>query len=249
MSAGPVYALHIRRGGNIGDLMSSPALYFRFPGEVELLDVGTFLRSPPKARPSLVVAGGGAWEKDLARVAGLPLLKGVPKVAWGVGVTSAKLGPMPRGSHLKRARPWTLYGHRDVGLLGRYLPCASCMHPAFDERYPIEHEAVYYGHGLLAPLTWAKGIGPHLTNQAADMAEVVAFLGSGEVVVTSSYHGAYWARLLGRKVALLPRGAKFWHLPPPPPREKPWIPGLLEFHRKLNREFFAEVVDLMEPKE
>ena len=27
---GPVHAIHIRRDNNIGDAMSSPALYFRF---------------------------------------------------------------------------------------------------------------------------------------------------------------------------------------------------------------------------
>jgi len=247
--SGPVYAIHIRRGGNIGDHMSSPALYFRFPGEVKLLDVKSFLRSPPKVRPSFVVAGGGAWKGDLARLACRPALKGVPKIAWGVGVTSAKLGPMPKNSHLRRSRGWTLYGHRDVGLPGRYLPCASCMHPAFEKPYTIQHETVYYGHGLLSPLNWAKGIGPHMTNLAGDMEEVIDFLASGEVVVTSSYHGAYWARLLGRKVALLPRGSKFWHLPPAPPRDRPWVPGMLKAHKEINRAFFRDVLDLMETPE
>jgi hypothetical protein len=193
-----------------------------------------------------VIAGGGAWKNPLAKLKRHPLLEGVPKVAWGVGVTFRKLGPMPKNSHTKRAPGWDLYGQRDVGLRGRYLPCASCMHKAFDEPYTIEHETVYYGHGLLAPMDWAKGIGPLMTNQAADMEEVIGFLASGEVVVTSSYHGAYWARLLGRKVALLPRGSKFWHLPPAPPRDKPWMPGLLLGHRELNRAFYAEVVELME---
>jgi len=102
---------------------------------------------------------------------------------------------------------------------------------------------------LLSPLNWAKGIGPHMTNLAGDMEEVIAFLASGEVVVTSSYHGAYWARLLGRKVALLPRGSKFWHLPPAPPRDRPWVPGMLKAHKEINRAFFREVLDLMEAPE
>ena len=32
--------------------------------------------------------------------------------------------------------------------------------------------------------------------------DVVAFLGSGAVIVTNSYHGAYWATLLGRPTVL-----------------------------------------------
>lgn len=247
--SGPIHAIHIRRGNNIGDRMSSPALYFRFREEVKLLDVGNYLRQPPKVRPSLVIAGGGAWKKNLARLRRLPYLRDVPKVAWGVGVTSRKLGPMPRGSHTKRARGWTLYGHRDVGLAGRFVPCPSCMHTAFEKPYAIEHEAVYFGHHLLAPMNWAKRIGPHMTNATLDMDKVIAFLASGEVVVTSSYHGAYWARLLGRHVALIPRGSKFWHLPKGPPREKPFLPGILNEHKEINRRFFAEVRGLLETPE
>jgi hypothetical protein len=47
-------------------------------------------------------------------------------------------------------------------------------------------------------------------------------------------------------VALLPRGSKFWHLPSGPPLEKPYLPGILEDHRELNRAFHREVVALME---
>lgn len=36
-----------------------------------------------------------------------------------------------------------------------------------------------------------------------DFNETVAFLGSSEVVLTTSYHGLYWATLLGRKVVVL----------------------------------------------
>ena len=246
MSGGRVLAVHIRRGGNIGDLMSGPADYFDFGRKTERVDVQALLRNGAKAKPALIVAGGGAWKKNLAAVKRLPALRDVPKVAWGVGVTSRKLGPMPAASHQKRSKGWTLYAHRDVGLRGRYVPCASCMHPAFDKAYSIEHEVVYYGHGLLAPMTWAKNIGPLMTNQTSDMAEVIAFLGSGSVIATSSYHGAYWGRLLERHVVMIPRGSKFWHVPGPRPNHKPWKPNILGEHRRLNREFHADVLELLE---
>jgi hypothetical protein len=115
------------------------------------------------------------------------------------------------------------------------------MHPAFDLEYEIEHEVVYYGHHPLAPLEWARelGLGPVLTNAGTDMARVVAFLGSGRVIVTSSYHGVYWGRLLGRTVVPQPRGSKFWHLPPAGP-------GMLEDHRALNRTFHQAALSLLE---
>ena len=37
------------------------------------------------------------------------------------------------------------------------------------------------------------------------------------MVVTSSYHGAYWASLMGRRVVMLPFGSKFMSLKYRPP--------------------------------
>lgn len=49
------------------------------------------------------------------------------------------------------------------------------------------------------------GLGPDdfLTNSAMNLETAVSFLGSSEVVLTTSYHGLYWATLLGRKVIVL----------------------------------------------
>ena len=66
------------------------------------------------------------------------------------------------------------------------------MSPLFDKEYPITMDIVHYKN------TQWPVIDGH--NNRCTMEEALRFLGSGEIVVTDSYHGAYWATLLGRKV-------------------------------------------------
>jgi hypothetical protein len=62
------------------------------------------------------------------------------------------------------------------------------------------HKTVYYEHPA-KPIGETDGIA--MSNyQTTDIAAALAFLVSGETVVTSSYHGALWAHWLGRKVRL-----------------------------------------------
>jgi hypothetical protein len=48
----------------------------------------------------------------------------------------------------------------------------------------------------------------------ASLADVCAFLGSGRCVLTNSYHGAYWAALLGREVLVFEPWNSKWLLTP-----------------------------------
>ena len=46
-------------------------------------------------------------------------------------------------------------------------------------------------------------------NGSGDLNGALAFLASGETVITSTYHGAYWGLMLGRKVIVVPWATKF----------------------------------------
>lgn len=213
MNWGRVLALHIRDTPNLGDRVSSPADYLDFGPHCEVVDVDRYLRRGDFEPPDVLVVGGGVWRHSYRALARREGWEKVTKVAWGVGANYRRLEPMAPDTHRDRSEPYDCYGHRDWGLGGTWVPCASCLHPAFEHPPEPEHEVVYYGHHTLKPLAWGRHLGPWRTNAGDSMEEVVAFLASGEVVVTSSYHGAYWARLLGRKAAILPRSSKFFHLP------------------------------------
>ena len=75
------------------------------------------------------------------------------------------------------------------------------MHPIFDRDFNIEHKIVIYEHKNF-PLSGIGDLYPKITNKYP-FEEIIEFLGSAEVIITNSYHGAYWATLLGRKVVIL----------------------------------------------
>jgi hypothetical protein len=229
---------------NIGDTMSSPLLYFDFgKANTEIVRPG----ARPKRTPDLVVIGGGALVGPLPGIA--RKFRRARTVAWGVGFTIRdRLAPHHPSVYDAPARSVGLFGTRDW--LGErwWVPCASCMHPAFDNPPEPTRPVVFYGHAERAPLA---GLTPRLDNAEMDFARVIAFLASGSIVVTSSYHGMYWATLLGRQVIVEPFGSKFYHHRYPHPLERNWREGIdktrcypeaLEECRRANRSFYARVM-------
>jgi hypothetical protein len=50
---------------------------------------------------------------------------------------------------------------------------------------------------------------PRESNDSGDLDGALAFLASGETIITSTYHGAYWGLMLGRRVIVVPWATKF----------------------------------------
>jgi hypothetical protein len=84
------------------------------------------------------------------------------------------------------------------------------MLPQFDKKYDIKREiGVYYNKGYTNRGWYNKDTDirylPHenLHNHCPEgIDHVIKFLGESETIITSSYHGAYWGLLLGRKVEI-----------------------------------------------
>lgn len=222
-----ILGLHIRDTKNAGDRFSCPLDYFSLPGEVVQGD----MRSPPACRPDAVVYGGGS-------ITASPDFHGweCPVIAWGVGHhirdNPESWDAEMAAEHARAASMCALYFPRDAVDSASVTPCASCMHPVFDERITPTHECVWYSAARRVDVS---GVGPHMTNEDGDIEAAVRFLASGEMVVTSSYHGLYWARLLGRKVRAVPWGSKFSYLPE----------LSLEECRDANRRAHAATLDLL----
>jgi len=182
-----------------------------------------------------------------------------PRVLWGAGINSRERGDdsytVVYPSYLNQ---FHLVGVRDWEAGYRWVPCASCMHPAFDREYQIKNEFVWFEHKkrLVDSKSLDLKPAPRMLNTGQNIEQIVEFLGSGETVVTNSYHGVYWATLLGRKVVCIPWGNKFdmFRHPPTMATEKDWVdkiskakeyPDALEECRNANKEFHIEVIKLM----
>lgn len=227
---------------NIGDKVASPIDYF--PIEARRKDVWGITAADLQGRQIILGGGGLACFRESMAVLE-PFAANV--IVWGIGGNQHIVSPTPLQlpSFLDRCK---LVGIRDFGQGFEWVPCASCMSPLFDHPATIQHEVGFYGHWEI-PLPQAGQ--PYLQNNCT-FAEAISFLGSCAVVVTNSYHGVYWATLLGRKVLVWPTNTKFFHFKHQPRiiRNGQWsqnlkdavaYPEALAECRAANQAFYVKV--------
>jgi hypothetical protein len=220
---------HVIDPHNIGDLLSSPLHYFEFPGfHCQALDIRTALPKTEAEGPIICGGGGLLFDRFLPQIARIQSQKqGHKHILWGAGQQSYALSKL-RDYRQFDYRPYLancdLAGVRDFDVPWPWVPCASCMHSAFDRNRTPQHEFVVFSHNKFQ--INFPGF-PHLTHTETDFEKVLNFLGSGETILTSSFHGAYWGTLLGRKVLAFPFSSKFASLKHSPTLYpiKAWSPG------------------------
>lgn len=227
---------HIKNEKNIGDLMCAPAHYF---------DIGKTLDIRDDEKSSVAIFGGGAISSSVRKYFNS---KGASiKILWGVGSTVRNKFESPTHPSYDGVQ---LIGIRDyqASLNNKnfnWVPCASCMAKEFDNINPPKQDLVFYGHKKVSPMNNNNNA---MNNDNKDFKKVIEHLSLGETVVTSSYHGAYWALLLGRKVVCIPFGSKFFGFKHPPTIVKKYdgqkglsYDGLLEEYREKNKEYWNKV--------
>lgn len=209
--------MHVIDPQNIGDLLSAPIHYFSFPGyEKSSADLRTISEDPLSS--ALIVGGGGLlFPRFLEPIQQLTKMRSRGKlIAWGIGqqtygATNQKsIQSFNYSEYLDR---FDLVGIRDINSGYNWVPCASCMHSSFDKPRAIKHPFVVFSHRKFQLHIDQL---PRMTHANDSLDEVLDFLGSGETILTSSYHGAYWGTLLGRKVLAFPFSSKFATFKHPP---------------------------------
>ncbi len=246
---------HIRASANLGDTWCSP--YDHLPGLSERWTTSVHDLKEPTPPCDAVIYGGGKIMGGLAETFGPHDLAARHRIAWGVS-TVQKFPWSPR--YARAYRQLTLVGTRDWDdRRFAFAPCATCMASDFDAPTPPEHEVVAYLHHWRAPkmgLTIPDDI-PVQDNRYGDFSQTIAFIASGETVVTNSYHGTYWALLLGRKVLCIPFSNKFHSFRVAPGYAKPsnWRQKLalarasdemLALCRAATEDFATQVTDLVD---
>lgn len=229
--------VHFLKTGNTGDRMSGPYHYFKLPMG-KLMDV-----RKDSGRFDVAIYGGGA----LAQCIGSNITAR-KRIAWGIGRTSRA---WREGDPIPAMPEMDLLGCREFGIQEtakvKYIPCASCMHSAFDRQYSEDKAIVaFYNAGRKPRIPNAH----FAMSNREPMQDIIAFLGSAALVVTNSYHGAYWATLLGKRVIVHgPYSSKFHFMKYPPtlvPESEDWrdylhypvrYPEALADARSRNLEF------------
>ena len=252
-------AIFVDDPNNIGDALSTPKHYFSVCAQAVTKDLRVYTALPKADKATYLgdaVIGGGGLLYDTIRPVLNELLmqpRKVRLVVWGIGMNTHGL-TVP--DYPKFLDGFDLVGVRDWKSPYIYVPCASCLHTDFDRNFPPPaHEVVFYEHRHHALELAGPGIPRESNKRAANqMSEVLAFLASGKTVVTNTYHGAYWAMLLGRPVVVFkPFSNRFFGFKPAMvyADETNWEAALskaaaiprdyLEECRACNRRFNAQV--------
>lgn len=201
---------YIRDTVNIGDSSCCPLVYFTFDNAVALdLD-------QPSTPCGAVIFGGGKTFGSIYCKLQPNSRQAKHRIVWGVSTVQSSVLSL---RYVLSRRSMDLVGSRDFGYMWyEFAPCVTCVSPLFDTSYEIKHPVVTYLHKGKT-----KGMGvdipagvPVLENNCASMQQSQDFIGRGEVVVSNSYHGVYWALLLGRKVIFRLFSKKFNHYRLPP---------------------------------
>lgn len=138
-----------------------------------------------------------------------------PRFLWGAGhnkeMTKKTKEPL---FYPRFLRKFAKVGIRDFNTQFTWAPCASCMHPALRKFYPIKNQIIFYEHKkqLLKSTDFSPRPVPRFINSGNNIEQTIELLGSASIILTNSYHGAYWGILLGKKVIIVePWSSKFFN--------------------------------------
>lgn len=129
-----------------------------------------------------------------------------PRFVWGAGQNSeSEIKDTDKIKWPKALANYRLVGVRDYGQQFPWVPCASCMHPALTKNYEIKNDIIFFEHKkqLIKSMEFGKDPIPRFINSGSNVEQTIELLGSANIILTNSYHGAYWGILLGKRVMLV----------------------------------------------
>lgn len=205
---GTIDFLHYHATGNIGDLLCSPRHYFDFEAE----------------RDTLIVGGGASNSFFAGRAR---MRKARVRVGWGIGQSwrfGQRAGMFKSAlNSIKRYLTYDLLSTRDPSMASPSLPlvpCVSVFHPITE--IPCGDSVGIFLNGDQAvsgpfaadTTALAKAFGKPVI-RASNEGEVERFAESFSqtmMLITNSYHAAYWGLLSGRQVHVIGYSSKFVNL-------------------------------------
>jgi len=126
-----------------------------------------------------------------------------PKYIWGAGHND--LSESNTLKYSKFLSEYRAVGIRDYQEGSKYdwVPCASCLHPALRGNYTIKNDVIWFEHKKQLIKDFGNDPIPRFVNSGANIEQTIELLGSANIILTNSYHGAYWGTLLGKRVVVV----------------------------------------------
>jgi hypothetical protein len=114
---------------------------------------------------------------------------------------------------------YDLVGLRDNNVDYNWAPCASCMHPELRKNHQIKNDVIWFEHKKQLIKDFGNESIPRFINSGSNISQTIELLGSANIILTNSYHGAYWGTLMRKRVIVVGSwSSKFYTL-----RHSPYI--------------------------
>lgn len=144
------------------------------------------------------------------------------KVIWGAGHNSDVSKDKKGNIFLEYPDyliDYDITGLRDWDTGHHWAPCASCMHPALRKKYTIKNDIIWFEHKKQLIKDFGSDPIPRFINSGNNIDQTIELLGSANIILTNSYHGAYWGLLLKKRVVVVGGwSTKFYKM-----RHRPYI--------------------------
>lgn len=128
-----------------------------------------------------------------------------PRIVWGAGHNQDMSKRVKSIQYPDYLSGFDKVGIRDHRQAYNWVPCASCMHPALEKNYAIKNDIIFFEHKkqLIKSTDFGHRSIPRYVNSGNNIEQTIELLGSANIILTNSYHGAYWGTLLKKKVIVV----------------------------------------------
>lgn len=144
------------------------------------------------------------------------------RILWGAG-HNAEYHKDKKGNVFIEYPDWLvdydLVGLRDINTAYDWVPCASCMHPEIRKNHQIKNDVIWFEHKKQLVKDFGHESIPRFINSGSNISQTIELIGSANIILTNSYHGAYWGTLMRKRVIVVGAwSSKFYTL-----RHSPYI--------------------------
>lgn len=206
-----LHFIHGLDNNNVGDWLASPLAYFAdyFIGRYNVVyhNIVLIKWNEIATRDAIIIGGGGLLENSTELQERINRLLDVCDCVIGWGVGFHRRGQAPVLPEIDYSR-FTLLAVRDYGHPAglEYLPCVTCLLPQLRKKRERKREIGIINHTAFA----INGTGLDTIDNSVGIDEMTEFIAESSAILTTSYHAAYWALLMGKKVIVaLPWANKF----------------------------------------
>lgn len=186
---------------NPGDLNSTPFHYLDNSQRGFLIDYTALQNLSGWDFDNVIVGGGGMANKFVSSLNNFLQNQNIKNlVIWGAGweLNNPQLDQLAERTQLLGIREWlpdTVYKHN-------WVPCVSVLHPCIEKSLSIQPSKNFLiiDHWKRQPIEIEHLRYSRISNKPNSIENVVEAIADHRWVITSSYHGAYWGILLGKRV-------------------------------------------------